>query len=440
MFNNLKMYLVNSNDALVYNDAVAGLFSDYRITSNSGVHLIEDRKLTDNEMDKFLDHMDSEDIEDESDTEPQDIQEMLHKIVKYHPEVKYAIHGFNIALAATPQRIEKKKQKMIDRKAAKQKKKEEQRKSREIKEEPVEEKPKKEVTPIDVDYGKEEPKETSEEPAVTEKPKAKEKKIKPIDVDYGNKDEKKSEESEESEPSEKEKANQEKIAREKEGERKRLEEEEKMKQDRQDKEKQPEDEALDPGEGGKYSKVGKEPKFDGFLGLMFKMFKGLADPKKKADKEELRRKLKRDYATYKKNEKFLKENTELIDMLNEKIAKKEFDLDSISILNEIISRDPSIVDELGLDKNSTGPITKKVPLLKLTEELKDLKIDPSIDESEQERRIKEIFKKHKIDVKDVAIGLGRDGKQKIAEVELGGLDSLMKFMNALSLKHGDILK
>jgi hypothetical protein len=430
MFNNLKMHFLNSNDAMVYNDIVVGLFNNYRITSNSGVHLQEDRKLNEDEMDQFLEKIDSSDIEEETWIAPEELQDMLSKIVKYHPETKYIVQGFHEVLAV-PRRIEKKKKKLAEEKAAKEKKKELQRKSRELKPEP--EKQKKEIKPIDVDYGNKEETPVEKE-TVEQKPQSK-KQIKPIDVDYGKqktteKNERKIKENEEKEREEQEKVNREKMAEEK-----RLEEERRFKKDREEKEKwkNKKDEELD--EEPTVEK--KDSKFGGFLDLMFKMFKGLADPRKKADKEELRKKLRSEYATYKKNKKWLDENNKLVDKLSEQIEKKTIGLDSISIINDIIAKDPTILEEINFE--SSGPVTKKVPLVKLTEELKDLKLDADESDIDQEEKIKEIFKKHKIDVSDVVIGRDNNN-EKIAEVELGGLDSLMKFIDTLSLGSKDLIK
>jgi len=382
MFSNLKMHFLNSNDVVVYNDVVIGLFNNYRITSNSGVHLKEDRKLTENEMDRFIEKIDSSDIKEETGIDPNELKEMLNTIVKYHPEIKYIVHGFNEVLAA-PRRIEKKKEKMAEQKAAKEKRKAEQRKPRHLRPDP-------ETKPDD----KSEPDEPEQKTDTAD--------------------------------SEKEK--QEAEQRQKEAEEKRLAEEQKFKKEREEKQNTEKDSP------GKYENVGK-PKFDGFLGLMFKMFQGLADPKKKADKEELRKKLRNEYSTYKKNKKWLEENNELINMLSEQVDKKQISLDSISIINEIISRDPTILEEINLQ--SSGPITKKVPLVKLTEELKDLKLEPDDSDMDQEEKIKDIFKRHKIDVNEVVIDRDVNNK-KIAEIELGGLDSLMKLIDILSLDRNDL--
>ena len=378
MFHNLKIHFIGDNEILAYNDVVAAIFNDYRITSNNGVHLLEERKLTDDEMDKLLENLHDKKAED-GDGADEQIADILSKITKICPEVKYMIHGLRVSLARTPQRIEKKQKKFEQRKDEKQKRKEEQRKSREIKEEEPESKP---------------------EPEPEKKP---------IDVDYGGKAK----------------------DRDKESQDKRYEEEEKMKQDLLAKEKE-DKEGKEEEEPGKFSKVGK-PKYTGFLGLLYNMFKAIPDPQNKAEREALQKKLRQNWATYKKNEKFLKENKQLVEMLEDKIEKKQIDPDSIAIMNEIIARDPTIVKEFDFAKSAPDKV--QLPLKKFDDILKGLKLKSSVNISKQ---VKDYFKKEKININSVKVTDDVDDNKRVVDLDFDDWGDFLKMTNLLALKHQDI--
>ena len=107
MFNNLKIVLISSNEMLVYNNIVAGLFNDYRVTSDSAIHQLENRKLDENEIDEFIEQLSS--VEECDDASSDEIIDIMNKITKICPEVRYVIHGLKMALAATPEQMRKKR-------------------------------------------------------------------------------------------------------------------------------------------------------------------------------------------------------------------------------------------------------------------------------------------------------------------------------------------
>lgn len=568
MFDNLVVSFLGDSELLAYNDTVAALFSDYRINDCNGIHLVENRKLTEAEMDELLENIPEEpamspdtikehnakmlgiDIEDgdaiDTNIEEQ-IERILDKIITICPETKYMIHGYRKVLAATPERIEKKRKKSEDRKSAKKSKREALRKEREqteptepTKQEQVEEsveepkkeikpattedgkaventkenprkppseKAKKKVKPIEVDYGKPAKKEKVQKPVKQPK-----KEVKPIDVDYGKtadgKEKSKTNKSKleeikefivaarqksidkmgidelekldaslenheahldiilsgstgandmqkdyaqklsatidklaskcldkiksirgEEEPEEKDGTG-DKVDKDKESQEKRYEEEEKMKTEK-DKEGAGKEEEETPN---KFANVGK-PKYEGFLGLMFKMFTGLADPQKKADKKELQQRIRRDWATYKKNEKFLKENKELVEMLEDKVNKKQFDADSISIFNEIIARDPTIIKKMDLERNTPDKV--QLPLKKFTDVIKGLKTGKDIDNKNLATQIKEYFKKQNINISDIKIDDTNISKP-LVNMEFNDWNDFLKITNDLALKQKDL--
>ena len=260
MFNNLKIILINNNEILAFNDIVAGIFSTYRTTSNNAIHQKEFRKLNEEEIQKFLHEIDKSENE-EFKGDAREVENILDKIVKYYPEVKYIVHGLNLIEAArrTP-REERKDKRLLKRKMR------EKRKIRDKTKKLPKKEQKKEMEEVLIKPEKE--KEMEEVPI-----KDKESGVKLLEDDVDDK------------------GDAAKKAKEK------WDEERKGWQT-------PKEQEL--------SKVDKE-KYTGFKGILFNIFKNLADPAKKAEREKLQKRLKKDWAMYKKNEKFLKENTELID-------------------------------------------------------------------------------------------------------------------------------
>lgn len=351
MFNDLKIILINDNEILAFNDIVAGIFSTYRSTSNNAIHQKEDRGLTEEETEIFLDELDANGSEFEGD--PTEVDKILDKIIKCYPEVKYIIHGLKLAEAAkrTPQQAKKDKKLLNEKMKAK----EAEREKRKAREE-ARKTPKKELT-------KEPEKEPTKEPI---KETEKESGVKLLDdSDAGDK------------------------AKEKWGE------ERKNWQTPQEKD---------------LSKVGKDKEnYTGYKGVLFNIFKNLADPAKKADKEKLRKRLKRDWATYKKNEKLLSENKELIDALEDKIVNDEITPENVLLMNELIYRNPDLIKDIDFDTN-IAKYDIQVPVSTLIE-YKVIKEDE--DDATIIKKIQEWAKKNKWDLEKMTLTTDVKGRKAV---------------------------
>lgn len=109
MFKNLTCIFISPNDFLSYNDAVAGLFSDFRMTANAGIHRQEDRMLSEEEIHELLEAVERlEEIEERVPTEEE--LRLIDDIQVFHPEVRYIVKS--VALAARGRkRLKKKKEK-----------------------------------------------------------------------------------------------------------------------------------------------------------------------------------------------------------------------------------------------------------------------------------------------------------------------------------------
>jgi len=344
MFNNLKVYFIGSNETLAYNDKVAGLFGDYSITDNNAIHRLEDRKLTDDETDQFLEELEKiETTEIDKNKNPEEITNVLDKILKIHPEVKYKIHG-NWFVNAEPK--------------------------------------------IDPDTKTKLAREPDVDLAKKAKPKAKPKVEKKDSAQKAQ---------------------------------------EQWDKDRKKWQSKPERELAEKG------KV-KESKYSGFKGVLFDMIKGLADPAKKPEKEELQKRLRRDWATYKKNEKILNENKELIDALQDKFANNEITPEGISLMNELIARDPAIVKEIDLEKDVPNKL--RLPLNKFKNKLKE--VDLKVDNKTLVDNITNMFEKEKLKVEDITI-TEKNGEKEV-DVALADWDSFFKLANVLGLRLNDIKK
>jgi len=356
MFNNLKFTFIN-NEILAYNDKVVGLFSTYRATANHAIHQIENRKLTDAEIDEFLGKIDDEDLEEANDLDQ--AKEMLDKIVKFYPESKYIVHGLRAILAAkrTPREVRKDRN-LLKEKMAKKEAADEKRRKREGREKPVP-KPKQEK------QEKEQPAEPKVTPEVKEDTK-------------------------------------------------------------------PTDEERPLSKVGKTGLKGGETGFKGFKNILFNIFKSLEDPTRKNDREELQKRIRKNWPAYKKNEKILNENKELMEALQDRIDDKDISPESILLMNELIARDPSFAKELDLDEQK--PESFEIPIEKLQEKFRD--IDVSKDTEVIIEAITKVFKKERINVENIIIH--SKGDEKIADIELKDWDSFFKLANLLKLKFKDI--
>jgi hypothetical protein len=115
---------IGHDEFLVYDENVAGFFNTYRQTGNKGIHRVENRKLSDEEIENLKDGLD--DIDDINLDPNEEDYDVINNIVKFYPEVRYFIHGLNVVEAKKPKRIvkkqEKAKQKKLEEEAKKAKK------------------------------------------------------------------------------------------------------------------------------------------------------------------------------------------------------------------------------------------------------------------------------------------------------------------------------
>ena len=121
MFENLACVFVNPNNFLSYNDKVAGLFSDFRVTANAAIHREEGRKLTDQEIEKLLQAVELMGIEVEERSPTDEEEKLINDIQVYHPEVKYIIKSIRSS------KVEARRGRNVRRSYRQKEKKEEQR-------------------------------------------------------------------------------------------------------------------------------------------------------------------------------------------------------------------------------------------------------------------------------------------------------------------------
>ena len=183
---------------------------------------------------------------------------------------------------------------------------------------------------------------------------------------------------------------------------------------------------------GKTGLKGGETGFKGFKNILFNIFKSLEDPTRKNDREELQKRIRKNWPAYKKNEKILNENKELMEALQDRIEEKDISPESILLMNELIARDPSFAKELDLDEQK--PESFEIPIEKLQEKFRD--IDVSKDTEVIIEAIKKVFSKEKINLDSISIY--SKGTEKIADIALKDWDSFFKIANLLKLKFKDI--
>jgi len=388
MFDNLKVVFINDNEILAYNNKVAGLFNNYRITSNNAIHQLEDRKLTDEETNKFLKEIEKLDTTEDTST-PEEIETTLNKIMKICPEAKYQIHGTKQIYAASKEEKEAFKEKL--KRQAQQRE----------------------------ELGKKD-KEEREGTKVREK---------------ADQERKAYEEGINKRVSEKEER---KAAKRAEREKEKKDETEKFKvKDETEKGTK----AIDTEEK-KLSKVGKEKKnpFTGFKGLLFDFFSLTgADPKKKQAKKELQDRLRKEWATFRKNEKVLNENKDLITNLGDLLADGKVKPEGISLFNELIARDPGMAKKLDLADDVPSDSKILVSLSKLRKVIKD--IDVSAKSEVIEEMIKEfiIGKDKEVSINKVKVDPNINKHQnRYTSIELKDWTSFFKACNLLNLEADDV--
>jgi len=105
----MKCLSIGTSGFLAHNDKLAGFFTNESLKANGAIHLVEQRKLSKEETDKFLKDVDAvEDIDTEPTSEDYGI---LNNIARYYPEMRYFVHGLKIT-AAKPSK--KKRKQMAD--------------------------------------------------------------------------------------------------------------------------------------------------------------------------------------------------------------------------------------------------------------------------------------------------------------------------------------
>jgi hypothetical protein len=378
----MRCISIGHNEFLVYDNEVAGLFSDFRSTANLGVHMVENRRLSDKEIEQLLNAIRKVNVE----IEPcEDDFEVLKKIAYYYPEAKYFVHGLgvaNVALAASPKRLARKRQNLLDKrqkkldKQNKQKAEEEKLKSAPATEETkVEDKPTAPKEDVKVE-DKPEPKPTTPASPAPATDKNKEQKLKQLT----------------------EKAQKE--------------------IDRRDSVKKAED------------KIKKPEKFSGFKGMLFDFFKGLPSPKIQREKAQMKREIREEWKKYKMNENLFKQNEGLIDSLKDQLEKGEMNTQSISLMNTLLSKDHAWVKELDFDIKEPD---LSLPLDKLVDHL-DLKTN-EISVSDLEAGLRKLLKDNKIDTKKFKLDLANNALDIATDWNSG-----MKALNAFNIKAKDLKK
>ena len=171
--------------------------------------------------------------------------------------------------------------------------------------------------------------------------------------------------------------------------------------------------------------------------MLFNVFKSLEDPTKKNAREELQKRIRKNWPAYKKNEKILNENKDLLEALEDRMEEKDVSPESILILNELIARDPSFAKEL--DLNESRPESFEVALEKIQEKFKD--VDITKDDATIIKSIEKVFTKEKINFESIHILLhpySKKGNEKVADINLKDWDSFFKLANLLKIKLKDI--
>ena len=105
----MRCLSIGTSGFLAHDDNLAGFFTNESLKASGAIHLVEQRKLSKEETDKFLKDVDTvEDIDTEPTPEDYNI---LNNIARYYPEMRYFVHGLKIT-AAKPSK--KKRKQMAD--------------------------------------------------------------------------------------------------------------------------------------------------------------------------------------------------------------------------------------------------------------------------------------------------------------------------------------
>ena len=345
----MKILDLGGSEFLIYTEDMAGLFSDFRSTANHGIHIKENRKLTESEVEDLLQAAEenSEDSED-SDTilqkssENEHVFNILDKIIKMYPEVKYLVHGLKKSkrkrIKADPE-IDKKKNKQWEEFLA---------------DPTVEKKP------------------------VEEEKKGKEKKGK----------EKEEEPEELRDETQEEYQQRKKKAMDEYGEAEKYREAHKSAKTRVEEEEE------------KVSKMGLDKsKPKGYMDILLDLFKS---NKKSTETQKLQEYLRRNWDTYMENKQVVDKNEDLVNGLNEALEENRLDLHSITLMNELIERDPKWVDEI--DFHIETP-TFTIPLVKFKKY-----IDTKKDDSDIRKQFKKLFNRKQLSDSDIKVNIDKHKK------------------------------
>ena len=177
---------------------------------------------------------------------------------------------------------------------------------------------------------------------------------------------------------------------------------------------------------------GKEKFGGGWKGLLYDMFIAVkrGDPEKYKEKKKLQQFLRKNWNTFKANEKFLEENSEMIDVIREATERGTILPEDIAIFNELVERDPRFLKELDLNRNE---VRIAIPLSKIIDDKKypdAVKADSDL----LEDTLREMhFKNRKIDPDDLEDLEVEDEPDKGGEREIvfttdmrTGLDTMKK--------------
>lgn len=322
----MRFVSIGNNEFLIYNDQIAGFFCDFRSNANHAVHRIENRKLTDEEIQDLLESLLNIGEDIDLNTKEEDFRVLEH-IATYYPEMRYFVHGIPTYHQAIAEETVKEQN---DRLRQLQKEKDDARKER-------------------------------------------------MNKEYEDAAKKRSQQ---------------------------------QKKDSQ----------------VKLGKDGQE-KFGGFKGLLFDMLKAFKDPKTKHEKERLKKELKEEWKRYKSNQKILDQNRELVDDMRIQLEKGKVTPESISLMNDLIAKDPFWVKQLDFDVDKP---TLAIPLAKFADFL-DIKEDIPLEALE--KQIGKCFKDERLN--DISFSMD---KVKGAVNVTTNWNTATKLLDIFNIKAKDLLK
>jgi hypothetical protein len=314
MFNNLACVFISPHDFLSYNDKVAGLFSDYRMTANAAIHREEGRKLTDKEIERLLKAVERMGVSVEERPPSNDEEDLIKDIQVYHPEVKYIIKSFKVEAVRGRKRQRKKETKKERERVRRQDKKDWEEGTWDDDEERSE--------------TREEKFQRMSDRAARQSKDTKKKKVSDREKEI------------------------------------RREEVEKKRAKRSEQYEDPDKfgpEKMEPGERQDLYKELKqadkgEKEYEGWQGFLMNMFDFVKNPELsktqrlalRRNKKRVLRDLRKNYRNFEKIEKQLNENAGLVEYLNQGLKKDMFDPSSMAAFTELIRRDPEIVKALDI--------------------------------------------------------------------------------------------